>query len=75
MRKGTGMNGIRILSLSYIPLGGMIISGLVGLISLLIKNSRISNILSMCCYFAIIVFCVLTFIISIIMNVSVILGY
>lgn len=75
MRRVIEMDAVKVLSLSYIPLWGMIISGLVGLISLLIKNSRISNILSMCCYFAIIVFCVLTFIISIIMNVSVILGY
>lgn len=74
MRRVIEMDAVKVLSLS-LPLWGMIISGLVGLISLLIKNSRISNILSMCCYFTRIVFCVLTVVISIIMNVLVILGY
>lgn len=69
------MSAIQTLALSYYPLYGMIISGIIGLISLVIKNSKVAHILQMSCYFTIILCCAFIFILSIILNIMTILGY
>ena len=69
------MSAIETLALSYYPLYAMIISGITGRVSLVIKNSKVAHIIQMSCYFIVISCCAFLFILSIVISGMIVKGY